>query len=117
MDSFFENLDDILGSLPDNRLAIVSLVVVAVGLLALVFFAREQVWARLVSFVLCFVGATGIVVSLLNTKDPGGVQNSQEITPATAEPPPAALPEPSKADCNNLEEIDFGTWMKQCNEN
>lgn len=66
MKDFFENLADILANLPDNPLAIVSLIVLLVGFLAFRFFANEALPYKVFAFLVIFVGAAGIVyVSLV----------------------------------------------------
>ncbi|WP_425092920.1 hypothetical protein [Tropicimonas sp. S265A] len=61
LNTFLRNLASVLESLPSNPLAIVSLIVVALGLLAFLFFSREHRWVKLIAFALCLVGGGGIV--------------------------------------------------------
>lgn len=66
MDKFFENLSQVLANLPDNRLAIVSLIVLGVSLIGYLFFSKEHVAYRFAAFVLMLLGAAGLVSTIVN---------------------------------------------------
>lgn len=72
MDSFFKNAAEIFANLPDNPLAIASLIAILLGVLAVAFFYREPVGYKMFAFISVFLGCAGLiyVISLHDNKIP-----------------------------------------------
>ncbi|MEO0669303.1 MAG: hypothetical protein AAFZ99_15435 [Pseudomonadota bacterium] len=125
LDIFFENLADILANLPQNPWAIVALVVLVIGVLAFLFFDKSKDWVKLLAFSLCLVGAAGIIYVVANhdvaeaSSAVATKPSTSGITGTTSEPidGQTRTEEPVEVDCNELEQIDFETWMDRCNKN
>lgn len=64
MDALFKSLPDIIKAAAQSQLGILALLVVAISLLAYVFFAKASEKSRLGVFVLLFLGVVGFGVAM-----------------------------------------------------
>lgn len=71
MDQLFKSLPDIIKAAAQSRLGILALLVVALAILAYVFFARASAKVRVGIFVLLFAGVAGFGVAVLRSTDAG----------------------------------------------
>jgi hypothetical protein len=76
MDSLFKSLPDIIRAAAQSQLGILALLVVALAILAYVFFAKSAVKIRVGIFVLLFAGVVGFGVALFRASDTGTPQMS-----------------------------------------
>lgn len=67
MDPLFKSLPDIIKAAAQSQLGILALLVVALAILAYVFFARASANVRIGIFVLLFAGVTGFGVAVLRS--------------------------------------------------
>ena len=70
MDQLFKSLPDIIKAAAQSQLGILALLVVALSILAYVFFAKATVDVRVGIFVLLFAGVLGFGVAVLRASDP-----------------------------------------------
>lgn len=71
MDQLFKSLPDIIKAAAQSQLGILALLVVALSILAYVFFAKATVKIRIGIFVLLFAGAIGFGVAMFRASDVG----------------------------------------------
>lgn len=71
VEQLFKSLPDIIKAAAQSRLGILALLVVALSILAYVFFARASVKIRVGIFVLLFAGVMGFGTAVLRASDPG----------------------------------------------
>ncbi|HMN74924.1 MAG TPA: hypothetical protein PKC97_02585 [Burkholderiaceae bacterium] len=71
MDQLFKSLPDIIKAAAQSPLGILALLVVALAILAYVFFARASARVRVGIFVLLFAGVAGFGVAVLRSTDAG----------------------------------------------
>ena len=69
MDQLFKSLPDIIKAAAQSQLGILALLVVALSILAYVFFAKAAVKVRVGIFVLLFAGVIGFGVAVLRASD------------------------------------------------
>lgn len=81
MDQLFKTLPDIIKAAAQSQLGILALLVVALSMLAYVFFAKATVKVRVGIFVLLFAGVIGFGVAVLRASDPGPPPASNEDAP------------------------------------
>ena len=74
MDQLFKSLPDIIRAAAQSQLGILALLVVALAILAYVFFAKSAIKIRVGIFVLLFAGVVGFGVALFRASDAGGPQ-------------------------------------------
>lgn len=70
MEQLFKSLPDIIKAAAQSQLGILALLVVALSILAYVFFARASVKTRVGIFVLLFAGVIGFGAAVLRASDP-----------------------------------------------
>lgn len=70
MDQLFKSLPDIIKAAAQSQLGILALLVVALSILAYVFFAKATVNVRVGIFVLLFAGVIGFGVAMFRASDP-----------------------------------------------
>ena len=70
MDQLFKSLPDIIKAAAQSQLGIMALLVVALSILAYVFFAKAAVKIRVGIFVLLFAGVIGFGVAMFRASDP-----------------------------------------------
>jgi hypothetical protein len=70
MDQLFKTLPDIIKAAAQSQLGILALLVVALSILAYVFFAKATVNVRVGIFVLLFAGVIGFGVAMFRASDP-----------------------------------------------
>lgn len=70
MEQLFKSLPDIIKAAAQSQLGILALLVVALSILAYVFFARASMKVRIGIFVLLFAGVIGFGVAVLRASDP-----------------------------------------------
>ncbi|MBB3181955.1 hypothetical protein [Variovorax sp. Sphag1AA] len=87
MDQLFKSLPDIIKAAAQSRLGILALLVVALSILAYVFFAKATVKVRVGIFVLLFAGVLGFGVAVLRESD----SKPPSMAPTSA-PAPAPAP-------------------------
>ena len=83
MESLFKSLPDVIKAAAQSHLGILALLVVAISLLAYVFFAKASEKSRLGVFVLLFLGVVGFGVSMFRVSS-GSVVSGGADTPRTA---------------------------------
>src|SRR5512143_2972176 len=69
MDQLFKSLPDIIRAAAQSQLGILALLVVALSILAYVFFAKAAVKVRVGIFVLLFAGVIGFAVAMFRASD------------------------------------------------
>lgn len=70
MDQLFKSLPDIIKAAAQSQLGILALLVLALSILAYVFFAKAAVRIRVGIFVLLFAGVIGFGVAMFRASDP-----------------------------------------------
>jgi hypothetical protein len=81
VDQLFKSLPDIIRAAAQSQLGILALLVVALSILAYVFFARASVKIRVGIFVLLFAGVIGFGVAVLRASDPQPPPGPTESAP------------------------------------
>jgi hypothetical protein len=76
MDPLFKSLPDIIKAAAQSQLGILALLVVALSILAYVFFAKAAMKIRVGIFVLLFAGVIGFGVAMFRASDAGGPPGS-----------------------------------------
>jgi len=76
MDSLFKSLPDIIKAAAQSQLGILALLVVALAILAYIFFAKARVKIRVGIFVLLFAGVVGFGVAMFHASDANGPAQS-----------------------------------------
>ena len=84
MDALFKSLPEVIKAAAQSPLGILALLVVALSILAYVFFARAAVKIRVGIFVLLFAGVVGFAVALFRAAAPGGPVAAAAGTPKAA---------------------------------
>ena len=69
MDQLFKSLPDIIKAAAQSQLGILALLVVALAVLAYIFFAKARVKIRVGIFVLLFAGVVGFGVAMFHASD------------------------------------------------
>lgn len=90
MDQLFKSLPDIIKAAAQSQLGILALLVVALSLLAYVFFAKASVRIRVGVFVLLFAGVIGFAVAVLRASESGTSPASSAGAPKKGELSPEA---------------------------
>jgi len=72
MEQLFKSLPEIIKAAAQSQLGIMALLVVALAILAYVFFAKAAVKIRVGMFVLLFAGVIGFGVAMFRASDPNG---------------------------------------------
>ncbi len=72
MDQLFKSLPDIIKAAAQSQLGILALLVVALAILAYIFFAKARVKIRVGIFVLLFAGVVGFGVAMFHASDSNG---------------------------------------------
>jgi len=76
MDQLFKSLPDIIKAAAQSQLGILALLVVALSILAYLFFAKAAVKIRVGIFVLLFAGVIGFGVAMFRASDASGPPES-----------------------------------------
>ena len=74
MDQLFKSLPDIIKAAAQSQLGILALLVVALAVLAYIFFAKARVKIRVGIFVLLFAGVVGFGVAMFHASDGSAAQ-------------------------------------------
>ena len=69
MDQLFKTLPDIIKAAAQSQLGILALLVVALAILAYIFFAKARVKIRVGIFVLLFAGVVGFGIAMFHASD------------------------------------------------
>lgn len=67
MEKIFDNIPDIISAAASSTLGIIALMVIALSILAYIFFDKAKEIIRISIFVLMFVGAAGLTYSVIQT--------------------------------------------------
>ena len=84
MDQLFKSLPEVIKAAAQSQLGILALLVVALSILAYVFFAKATVRVRVGIFVLLFAGVIGFGVAMFRASDPGLPPTSRVVASKAA---------------------------------
>jgi hypothetical protein len=97
MEKLFQAVPEIIANAAKNPLGIVALIVIALSVIAYFFFSSASERARLLIFVMMFLGAVGVGSAIF--------LGQHTVEPPLSPPPPATVDVPVQINGNIFEEI------------
>lgn len=83
MENFWENLAEVLSSLPDNPIALFSLIALGLGLLAAFLFRNSTDTVKISAYILAMLGMAGVVAATLfhsEKEAPEGKDETEQVS-------------------------------------